>query len=125
MLMMRTLLWAGIVVAGSSIAGHILYHWVEKAAFQGFSKSHIKRLKKEYSFWKRITLLYLIRLCDSKRVNRRIFVYWIYWLASIGLGFIIGRRESFSELFLRGIVFMWSGTQVVIYLLWRYQWSKS
>lgn len=118
------ILYIGLVVAESSIAGHILHRWVESAAFQGFSKNHIKKVKEQYSFWKRFTLLYLIHVFHNKQVNKRLGLYWTYWLISIGFGFVLGWRNASQQMLLRVLLFMWLGIQIAIYLLWRCQKAK-
>jgi hypothetical protein len=112
-------IWVSLSLIESSIAGHILYQWVEKEAFRGFSKTRIKKIKKQYPFWRRIPLLYLIRLCGSKNVNKRVAVYWLYWLDSISFGCIICWRDVFPDMFLRFMFLIWLGKQGAIYILWK------
>ena len=56
--------------------------WVRASAFQGYSRTHIKKAKREANFGQKPTLWYLIKHKNQQKTKRRIIAYWVY------LGFI-------------------------------------
>ena len=74
------------------IPSMIIHHWAEDAAFEKHSRSYAKKMKKQIPWRKRFSLSYLLALPDSEHINadskyikRQIRLYWLYWMANIGV----------------------------------------
>ena len=60
--------------------------WAREKAFYGYSKTHIKKVRKTASLWERFSLIYLIRETNTPSVKCWVAFYWFYW----GTGILVG-----------------------------------
>ena len=64
------------------IPSMIIHHWAEDAAFEKHSRSYAKKMKKQISWRKRVSLRYLFAVSDAKEVTCRVRWVWRYWGAN-------------------------------------------
>jgi len=112
------LLWVVACLLVSVGGGIALSQWAEEAAFSNFSKTHIRKTKKQYSYFERILLTYLLRFSKNKRVYRRVVAYWCNWLLAV----IVAVTCTWSDLIPNGIdnfiFYSWAIIQAILCFLW-------
>lgn len=96
---------------------------ISAKAFEGYSKTHIKKVKKQIPLRARISLLYLLTVSNTKAVKRRIGWAWMYWILNFcysvlcflfGLGVIpFGLSHFMSYTF-----FAKRLVDVILYIVW-------
>ena len=84
--------------------------WVRASAFQGYSRTHIKKAKREANFGQKPTLWYLIKHKNQQKTKRRIIAYWVY------LGFIFT-----LACLLAGCALGWV-PPAIVRILYKYTW---
>lgn len=80
------------IIVSTIIPSHIARDLVEETVFKKRSKTYIRKMKKQIPWRKRFSLSYLLALPDSEHINadskyikRQIRLYWLYWMANIGV----------------------------------------
>lgn len=108
------------------IPSMIIREWAENAAFEKCSRTHVKKIKKQIPWRKRISLRYLFTVSNTREVTRRVRWVWGYWgvnfcvaiLAFLcGLGVIhtiYGRIAHFLKML----------TDAMIYVSWALKHNK-
>ena len=107
-------------IALAIIPCSVIRAWIYSKAFQGFSKSKVKKIRKKTSLFSKISLLYLFDPKTSGNVNTRITFYWSYLVLTFAC--IVSTALSWQN----NIIFYVSGAlffflraiDVFVWVLW-------
>lgn len=102
------------------IPSMILHEWAESAVFKKYSKMHIKKIKRQIPWRKRISLCYLLKISDEKNVKWRVRWAWLYWIVNLGAAiffFLCGVDVIRTE-YIHFVFFTKLLVDVLIYISW-------
>lgn len=73
------ILFLGVLLL-SLLPSSIIRIWVFSIAFEGYSRQHIRKIRKEHTLYQKVTLCFLLKYENYLKTKKRIFAYWFYWI---------------------------------------------
>lgn len=102
------------------ISCSLIRTWIYSKAFQGFSKSKVKKIRKKASLFSKISLLYLWAPKTTGNVNMKIAFYWSYLVLTFAC--IVSTALSWQNniiFYISGALFFFlRAIDVFIWVLW-------